>query len=187
MDTIQLGHARRVAGEPQCMRWSTLGAALPAGTVVSTNSSADELLDDVTITALLAEPTGIWVWLAASQSWRGAGERITSALADALRNVASWDVAQDDDAILSHIARDVIAHDLADFIASHGGAIEVVDVHDGVVNVSFSGACARCELAEVTLHLRLEKAIRERFPPLVEVRDIGSLRRRQLFRWNKAG
>lgn len=79
-----------------------------------------------------------------------------------------------EDEVLRHIALDVVHGQLAPYIASHGGEVTVGDVRDGAVTVTFGGACGHCPLSDVTLHLRIEGALRERFPMLGEVRDATS-------------
>ena len=79
-----------------------------------------------------------------------------------------------EDEVLRHIALDVVHGQLAPYLASHGGEVTVGDVRDGAVTVTFGGACGHCPLSDVTLHLRIEGALRERFPMLGEVRDVTS-------------
>lgn len=53
---------------------------------------------------------------------------------------------------------------------SHGGAIRVVGVTDGVVEVELRGACRGCPAVGVTLGHRLEAELRRRHPGVREVR-----------------
>ncbi len=55
------------------------------------------------------------------------------------------------------------------YIDSHGGAVEVLAAHEGVVRVRMSGACAGCTASAVTLQSGIEDALRERFPGFVRV------------------
>jgi Fe-S cluster biogenesis protein NfuA/nitrite reductase/ring-hydroxylating ferredoxin subunit len=50
------------------------------------------------------------------------------------------------------------------YIASHGGAVEVLDVVDGVVHLRLSGACQGCAGSAMTLKRGIEAALREGFP-----------------------
>lgn len=54
----------------------------------------------------------------------------------------------------------VLGGEFGAFVASHGGCIEVEDVHDGIVRVKLAGACSGCSLADVTIKLRLERDLR---------------------------
>lgn len=49
-------------------------------------------------------------------------------------------------------------------LAGHGGAVRLVDFHDGIVSVEFSGGCNGCSLASATLHEGIEKQLRTAFP-----------------------
>ena len=57
-------------------------------------------------------------------------------------------------------------------VASHGGHIELVDVHDSVVYIRFGGGCQGCGMVSVTLNQGVEQAIREAFPEIREIVDV---------------
>ena len=131
---------------------------------------------------IVAEPHGLWVWLRAGRSWRDDADSVREGLArlldEAAPNFAKMEaqIGADRHAeALRLAATDVIDGDLAPYIASHGGEVRIVEVEwgdaGGVVSVEFAGACKGCELSEVTLHLRIEKALAKRIPALAEVRD----------------
>ncbi|HET7076610.1 MAG TPA: NifU family protein [Chloroflexia bacterium] len=50
------------------------------------------------------------------------------------------------------------------YIASHGGAVEVLDVVEGIVHLRLSGACQGCAGSAMTLKRGIEAALREGFP-----------------------
>lgn len=50
------------------------------------------------------------------------------------------------------------------YIASHGGAVEVLEVAAGVVHLRLSGACQGCAGSAMTLKRGIETALREGFP-----------------------
>jgi Fe-S cluster biogenesis protein NfuA/nitrite reductase/ring-hydroxylating ferredoxin subunit len=50
------------------------------------------------------------------------------------------------------------------YIASHGGAVEVLKVDGGVVHLRLSGACQGCAGSAMTLKRGIEGALREGFP-----------------------
>lgn len=55
-------------------------------------------------------------------------------------------------------------------IQADGGDIEFVDVAaDGVVSIRFHGACQGCPSAAMTLHMGIERLLRERIPQITEV------------------
>jgi NFU1 iron-sulfur cluster scaffold homolog, mitochondrial len=60
----------------------------------------------------------------------------------------------------------VIDGQAGELALSHGGRIELVDVRDGVVTVTMTGACRGCPAAGITLRHRLADQIRRRCPDL---------------------
>lgn len=168
-----LGHMTRCAAEPNARRWLLTADSPPleAGELsvdelgVGQPSELSALFTQGIVTRLVAEPRAIWVWLDPNESWSHWAEPIDAAL-----RKASLMVTPAPDAVLSLVAHDAISGTLADFISSHGGEVRVSGVSGGVVTAQLGGACGHCPLADVTLHLRIERAIRERFPELVEVR-----------------
>ena len=50
------------------------------------------------------------------------------------------------------------------YIASHGGAVELLDASAGVVKVRLAGACVGCAASAVTLREGVEAALRARLP-----------------------
>ena len=57
-------------------------------------------------------------------------------------------------------------------VASHGGHVELVDVHDDIVYIRFGGGCQGCGMVNVTLNQGVEQAIREAFPEIREIVDV---------------
>ena len=55
------------------------------------------------------------------------------------------------------------------YIEGHGGALELVDVEDGVISVRMSGACNGCAASAMTLRRGIETKLRERLPWFKEV------------------
>ena len=50
------------------------------------------------------------------------------------------------------------------YIHSHGGRLELLSAHAGVVRVRLTGACSGCTASAVTLRRGVEEALREGFP-----------------------
>lgn len=65
-----------------------------------------------------------------------------------------------DDRVLADLALD----DVRPFIHGHGGAVEVLDVTDGVVHVRLDGACRGCSASAATLRHGVEEALRTHLP-----------------------
>jgi Fe-S cluster biogenesis protein NfuA/nitrite reductase/ring-hydroxylating ferredoxin subunit len=55
------------------------------------------------------------------------------------------------------------------YIESHGGALELLDVQDGVVHVRMSGACEGCAASAMTLRRGIETKLRERIAWFEEI------------------
>ena len=64
---------------------------------------------------------------------------------------------------------------LRPFLVSDGGNIEFVKYEDGIVYIKMLGACAGCELIDMTLKEGVESAIKEEVPTVKEVRNITSI------------
>ena len=61
---------------------------------------------------------------------------------------------------------------LRPFLNSDGGDIEYVKYEDGIVYIKMIGACADCELIDVTLSEGVEYAIKEEVPEVKNVINI---------------
>ena len=55
------------------------------------------------------------------------------------------------------------------YIHGHGGDVEVLAVHNGVVRVQLHGACTGCTASAVTLREGVEEALREHLPGFVAI------------------
>ena len=58
------------------------------------------------------------------------------------------------------------------FLMSEGGSVEFIRYEDGIVYVSFSGACANCGMIDVTLKDGIEELLMNEIPEIKEVRKI---------------
>jgi Fe-S cluster biogenesis protein NfuA len=55
-------------------------------------------------------------------------------------------------------------------VQADGGDIELVDVTDaGVVQIRFHGACHGCPSSTMTLHMGIERNLREKVPEITQV------------------
>ena len=71
--------------------------------------------------------------------------------------LAMYDLAPIDEWLQVEEALDLVRP----YIDSHGGALELLDVEDGVVRVRLSGACHGCSGSAMTLRRGIEAALRE--------------------------
>jgi len=54
-------------------------------------------------------------------------------------------------------------------LEADGGNVELVEVNDGIVKVTLTGACAGCPMSTLTLKMGIEKMLREEIPEVKEV------------------
>lgn len=166
-------HPEAVADAPDTLRW-----VMPAGTLgfVGTPADVPAPLRDLYAAGVLApplvvEPSAVLLRIGAQRSWRTEGARVRTALQAALAQPDAWrppaDASSDD--VLRSAAQEVLAGDLADYVASHGGRIDILDVTDGRITISLGGACAGCPASGLTVQRRFEAAVRRRCPGLREV------------------
>lgn len=77
-----------------------------------------------------------------------------------------------DDAALATAVEALLAGPLSDYVASHGGKIELDSVESGVVTVRLIGACQGCPSSGTTLKAGIEEQLRMQFPQIVAVKAI---------------
>lgn len=165
--TAPLIHPEAVTGEPRAVRWVT-DVDLPAGRVVTAPGTLGPLLSYGVIERILVERAGVWMWLAEGHSWAEHGPRLRDALVAAL-GLGGWEVDESSPEVLRLVATHVLDVELKPYISSHGGAITLHSATSDSLVLDFNGACADCPAAGLTLHLRVERAVRLRYPQLAEV------------------
>jgi len=69
---------------------------------------------------------------------------------------------------ISHI----LQYEINPRIASHGGAVELVDVDDGTLYVRMSGGCQGCSASAATLRMGVERMVRDAVPEISTVVDV---------------
>lgn len=68
--------------------------------------------------------------------------------------------------------REVLDQQVNPAIASHGGAITLVDVQDSDIYLEMSGGCQGCAMSRLTLRQGVERMLRQAIPELTGVHDI---------------
>lgn len=111
------------------------------------------------------EASGAVVRLGEGQDWSEWAEPVRLGLLRAAGG--EWECAAAAD--LAAALDEVLAGEVGEFIASHGGRVRVVEVrrHDAVLELS--GTCGDCPLRGFTLQNRIGTAVRERYPDLGEL------------------
>lgn len=165
-------HPEPVEGDALSMRWVVPPDVLGfVGATASLPEVLQSLLDSGTIESLGVEPAAVRVRLSSGHTWRRDGATVRTALQAALAVPEQWMPALPGtpDDVLRMAVLEVIDGDVGDYVRSHGGQIELVDVHDGDVRVRMNGACSHCPASRVTLGDRFETAVRARCPQLRSV------------------
>ncbi len=65
-----------------------------------------------------------------------------------------------------------IINKLRPFLISEGGNIEFVDYKDNIVYIRMMGACANCEMLDLTLKDGIESTIMSEIPEVKEVINV---------------
>jgi len=73
---------------------------------------------------------------------------------------------------LAERVKEVLDTQVNPAIASHGGAISLVDVQDTEIFLEMSGGCQGCAMSRLTLRQGVERMLRQAIPELTAVHDI---------------
>ena len=65
-----------------------------------------------------------------------------------------------------------IIDELRPYLMNDGGNIEFVKYENNIVYIKLSGACAECQMIDLTLKDGIESAIKEEIPEVLEVVNI---------------
>ncbi len=57
-------------------------------------------------------------------------------------------------------------------LQADGGDVELVEIDGNVVKVKMTGACGGCPMAQLTLQMGIERAIKERVPEIDHVEAV---------------
>lgn len=174
-------HPQAIPGEPRAIRWVT-EVDLPVGQVTAAPGTLGPLLEHGVLTKVLVEKGGVWTWLAEAHSWTDHGPRIRDAVAAAVE-LPGWEITEGSTELLELLGREVLEGELASYISSHGGHITVAGATPTTLTLDFGGACEDCPAAGTTLHGRIEKVMRERYPLLAKVERVGGEHQGGLSGW----
>lgn len=162
--------------DPQTLRWVTDTSGMQSGRVIAAPGGLGERLAAGAVAAEVT-PSAVMVTLRVPLTWRREGAAIrtelTAALADPDRE-KSWQTEPADqgaplDARLRAGVAELIDGSAGEYVRSHGGSVELVDVTAGCVTLRLTGACGHCPASAFTLHRRFEDELRRGYPELVAV------------------
>ena len=115
--------------------------------------------------------------------WTAIGKSVGAAIRAALATTAPAvtprepaATSTDDDVLYEQVA-ELFQTKVNPMVARHGGAVELIDVQDGVVMLRMGGGCQGCGMADVTLRQGIEAMLRQHAPEvkgLVDVTDHSS-------------
>lgn len=168
-------HAEAVPGQPGRARWVVpVGVLSFVGVPDAVPSPLALLLDAGTLASLEVQPGAVVIDLGPGRSWAAEGETVRVALQQALADPAGWRPPADatPEAALAAAVRSVLDGEVGDYARSHGGSLELVAVHDGIVDIALHGTCDGCPAAGRTLEDRVLAGVRALDPGVREVRSV---------------
>lgn len=147
--------------DPRLMRWLIGTRHLPDVPPQLTALIAEGVLEHAEV-----GPSEVRTWLGANRSWEVDGLRVRSALFDVLSAPHAEATEQE----LRDGIDEILAREVTPVAASHGGAITVHSVHDGVLTLELTGACLGCPLSGRTLGDLVTRSVQARYPQIREVK-----------------
>ena len=164
---------REVPGDPLALRWVVrTGTQDVVGEVVTAPGPLGALLEDRVVSLALLETEGIWIWLALGNAWVDHVDEVREAIVESLE-LDGWQIRDDSADLLRLIANDVIENDLADIIRDADTTVEVVENDARWLLLDLGRIDARGPAASDELQLRIDVAIRARYPILREISRVG--------------
>ncbi|WP_130875449.1 hypothetical protein [[Pseudopropionibacterium] massiliense] len=164
---------REVPGDPLALHWVVrTGSQDVVGEVAAAPGPLGALLEDRVVSLALLETEGIWTWLAPGNTWADRTDEVREAIGESLE-LDGWQIRDDSADLLRLIANDVIDNDLADFIEAADTTVEVIENDAHWLLLDLGRVDARGPAASDELQLRIEVAIRARYPILREVSRVG--------------
>ena len=164
-------HPEQVDGDERTLRWVIAAGTFDfVGVPAGLPGELTALIGDGTLDSVEIEPTAVRTRLGPDRSWRQEGARVRTALQVGIARPTEWSAGRrgpgSADEVLRMAVLEVIDGEVGDYVRSHGGQVDLVEAHDGRVEVALSGACTHCPAAGFTLTERFEVALRALYPDL---------------------
>lgn len=160
---VPLLHPERTDDE-RLLRWVINAVNVPQQLPQLTALINEGILEHIDIS-----PGEIRTRLAPNRSWNTDGPRVRSELFEALSTVVEKTGLND--AELQKRVADIIERDVAPLANSHGGAIHIASLRDGVLTLELQGACHGCPQSQRTVGQLVARAVQDRYPQIREVRS----------------
>lgn len=159
------------AGGPFFFADTVQAASAPlAATLFKLPGVASVLIADNTVTVSKSADTS-WQTLKAA-----IGAAIRTQLLSDLPAVLATTIAQQAQGrstkVVREIVQDILDREINRSIASHGGAISIVDLREGQLYVRMSGGCQGCASSEATLKQGFEVMVKRAAPEITEIIDV---------------
>ena len=159
------------AGGPFFFADTVQAASAPlAATLFELQGVASVLIADNTVTVSKSADTS-WQTLKAA-----IGAAIRAQLLSDLPAVLATTIAQQAQGrsteVVREIVQDILDREINRSIASHGGAIAIVDLREGQLYVRMSGGCQGCASSEATLKQGFEVMVKRAAPEITEIIDV---------------
>jgi Fe-S cluster biogenesis protein NfuA len=127
------------------------------------------------VDAVVLADDAVTVEKQSSHEWCDLEERVQYAITTAMSGMQATPKgvapAMDDDAMFDAVV-EIFRVEINPQIASHGGAVELIDVQDGTVVLRMQGGCQGCGMANVTLRQGIEGTLRRALPSLKGIQDV---------------
>jgi Fe-S cluster biogenesis protein NfuA len=126
------------------------------------------------VDAVVLSDDAVTVEKALGNEWCDLEEQLQYAVTagvSGMKQPSTSDADMDDDA-LYEVVSEIFQREINPSIASHGGAVELIDVQDRTVVLRMQGGCQGCGMANVTLRQGIEGTLRRILPSLKGVQDV---------------
>ncbi len=127
------------------------------------------------VDAVVLSDDAVTVEKQSSHEWCDLEEQVQYAITTAMSGMQAAPKgvapAMDDDAMFDTVV-EIFRAEINPQIASHGGAVELIDVQDGTVVLRMQGGCQGCGMANVTLRQGIEGTLRRALPSLKGIQDV---------------
>ena len=170
--------------DPECCKFTVDQVVLPVGCARFTDpvktrgsSLAEKLFELPGVVGADMYGRTVMVRKQGADTWRALGPLIGSAIRVHLQSgqpaVSPETMKNRPEEVKLRDAIDrILREQINPAVASHGGAVSLLDVHGNTVFLQMSGGCQGCASASVTLREGIERTLREQVPGVGDLVDV---------------